>query len=81
MRTLRQDVECLIAVCEIKSFLDKGVYSSTDWSECVKGKGFRTDMGYFYEGLNGLEEFLIESIRGKVCKDGKIEWDKELEEN
>lgn len=73
MRTLRQDVECLIAVCEIKRFLARGVDTSTDWRECCEGKGFRTDMGYFYEGLDGLEEFVIESIRDKFYGEGKTE--------
>ena len=70
MRTLRKYIDCLMAVCEVKRFLDSGVYSSTDWSECCKGKGFKTDMGYFFEGLNGLEEYLIERIRKQSFRDG-----------
>ena len=61
-------LRCLLALCEVEDYLNScGISSSTDWRNHGDGdKGFKTDMGYLYEGLEGLKNYLIERLRKRI---------------
>ena len=54
---------CLDAVRTIKQFLEteKSYWGQCSWKD-KDGDGFSTDMGYFEEGLDGLEEYLMKKM-------------------
>ena len=42
-------------------FLDKGNVNNSSWRD-ENGKGFNTDIGYMYDGLNRMRVYLKEQI-------------------
>lgn len=46
----------LLAVNRVISFLESGHYGETYWRD-DNGKGFNTDMGYLFQGLEEIKEY------------------------
>lgn len=57
-------VDCLKAVELINKYLndEEECCGDTYWTD-KKGYSFRTDIGYFFEGLEAFETYLIKRIR------------------
>ena len=53
----------LLAVNTVLSFLESGYYGETYWKD-ENGKGFITDMGYLFDGLEKIK---------KYCKEGRAD--------
>lgn len=49
----------ILAVNTIISFLEAGRYGETYWKD-ENGKGFITDMGYLFEGLEEIKKYCEE---------------------
>lgn len=62
-------VKALRAVIAIDNYLEKEcvLTSDTEWVD-QRGYSFETDMGYFFQGLEELEECLIKRLRGATPK-------------
>jgi hypothetical protein len=70
-------VECLKAVQTITKYLDDEEQSCgcTYWID-KKGYSFGTDIGYFFEGLERFESYLIKRLRRAVIVRAEgTEWD------
>lgn len=65
MNNDQKAIEALRAIQIIKEFMDSEESRSTSsYWEDTKGYAFTTDIGYFFEGLTGMEELLIKRLRG-----------------
>lgn len=49
----------ILAVNIVRSFLESGHYGETYWND-ENGKGFITDMGYLFEGLEEVKKYCEE---------------------
>ena len=49
----------LLAVNTVVSFLESGYYGETYWKD-ENGKGFDTDMGYLFDGLEKIKKYCEE---------------------
>ena len=57
-------VDCLKAVVLINKYLndEEQCCGNTYWTD-KKGYSFKTDIGYFFEGLEAFENYLIKRLR------------------
>ena len=57
--------EALKALTVLNEYLEEECVfqSETEWVD-KKGYSFKTDIGYFWQGLEGLEECIIKRLRG-----------------
>jgi len=60
-------VECLNAIQTVNKYIDdeEDECGCTYWKD-KKGYSFQADIGYFFEGLDNFEEYLIKRLRQAV---------------
>lgn len=56
IRLTPTDEATLLAVNTVISFLKSGQYGETYWRD-DNGKGFNTDMGYLFQGLEEIKKY------------------------
>ena len=68
----RKADECLKSLQVINKYLDEEEQSCchTEWVD-KKGFSFRTDIGYFFEGLGSFEDYLIKRLNSDGNENGR----------